>query len=38
VLEDVAQARLAPVVDFKGRRSKTPAVNEDFESRGKAGV
>jgi len=37
VLEDVAQARLAPVVDFKGRRAKTPAVNEDLESRGKVG-
>jgi len=38
VLEDIAQARLAPVVDFKGRRAKTPAVNKDLESRGKAGV
>ncbi|MEI7783423.1 MAG: ribosome maturation factor RimP [Betaproteobacteria bacterium] len=38
VLEDVAQARLAPVVDFKGRQTKTPAVNKDIESRGKAGV
>ena len=27
VLEDVAQARLAPVVDFKGRKPKAPGVN-----------
>jgi ribosome maturation factor RimP len=38
VLEDVAQARLAPVVDFKGRKPKAPEVNEELESRGKAGV
>ena len=38
LLEDIAQARLAPVVDFKGRKPKAPAVNKDLESRGKAGV
>lgn len=38
LLEDIAQARLAPVVDFKGRKPKAPAVNKDIESRGKAGV
>jgi ribosome maturation factor RimP len=38
LLEDIAQARLAPVVDFRGRKPKAPAVNKDLESRGKAGV
>jgi len=38
VLEDVAQARLAPVVDFKGRKPKAPGISKELESRGKAGV
>jgi len=31
VLDEIAQARLAPVVDFKGRRAKAPASNETIE-------
>jgi len=38
VLEDIAQARLAPVVDFKGRKSKVAPTQQELESRGKAGV
>jgi len=38
VLEDISQARLAPVVDFKGRKSKVAPTQQELESRGKAGV